>query len=76
MAREEVLRQIFADLQADHPGSHVLITHNGDEVRVQRSDSVASGHVDLYNAGLLDRLDGYDWWVFKQAEAEYKGSTK
>lgn len=75
-AREEVLRQMLADLQADHPESHVLITHDGDKVKVQRSDSVASGHVDLYSSGLIQRTYGYDWWVFKQARVEYKGSTK
>ena len=75
-AREEVLRQMLADLQVDHPESHVLITHDGDKVKVQRSDSVASGHVDLYNQGLIQRTYGYDWWVFKQARVEYKGSTK
>jgi hypothetical protein len=75
-AREEVLRQMLADLQADNPESHVLITHDGDKVKVQRSDSVASGHVDLYSSGLIQRTYGYDWWVFKQARVEYKGSTK
>ena len=76
IAREEVLRQILADLQGDHPGSHVLITHDGDKVKIQRSDSVTTGHVDLYNNGLINRTYGYDWWVFKQAGVEYKGSTK
>jgi len=75
-AREEVLRQMLADLQADHPESHVLIAHDGDKVKVQRSDSVASGHVDFYNNGLINRTYGYDWWVFKQARVGYKGSTK
>lgn len=75
-AREEVLRQMLTDLQADHPESHVLITHDGDKVKVQRSDSVSSGHVDLYSNGLIQRTYGYDWWVFKQARVEYKGSTK
>lgn len=76
IAREEVLRQMLADLQADHPESHVLIAHDGDKVKIQRSDSVASGHVDLYNNGLINRTYGYDWWVFKQARVEYKGTTK
>lgn len=75
-AREEVLRQMLTDLQADHPDSHLLITHDGDKVKVHKSDSVASGHVDLYNNGLIQRTYGYDWWVFKQARVEYKGSTK
>ena len=76
VAREEVLRQMLVDLQADYPESDVLITHDGDKVKVQRSDPVASGHVDLYNNGLIHRTYGYDWWVFKQARVEYKGSTK